>query len=189
MKRIIIFVFILLVTFSTINAVPYKLRKRETIFQPCPEEFGAPLNVKVSPDPPKSGGTASFDISGTAKKPINEGDELGILFVDLSVDPPKLAGEPFIQKFCGTSVKCPVESGASFETKAEQVKVPQVTEPFGIMVLIVPPQSTTASACALAVVGKTKSSGTPGTPGTPGSSGSPSPAALLGVGTLNSIFG
>jgi len=183
MKRNFILVFILLVTLSTVNAIPHQLLRRVTTFQPCPDGQGAPLNVIVTPDPPKAGDTAAFDVSGTANEVINNDAVLAIGFVNLSSDPPTLVGEPFTQQICSGNVKCPVQSGTSFEAKAEQVPVPKVSEPFGIIVAVGSPESKTPSNCALAVVGGSGGSpgggsgggGSGGSPGGGGSGGSGSP--------------
>jgi len=170
MKRNFILVFILLVTLSTVNAIPHQLLRRVTTFQPCPDGQGAPLNVIVTPDPPKAGDTASFDVSGNANEDINDDAIMAIGFVDLSSDQPKLVGEPFVQQIC-SGIKCPVRSGTSFEAKAEQVPVPKVTEPFGIVVGVGSPKNNAPSNCALAVVGG--SGGSPGGGSGGGGSGGP----------------
>src|SRR5438045_1354240 len=89
MNRNLIFAFILLATFSIVNAIPPQLHKRATIFEPCPD--GTPLEVtEVVPDPIVPGAKVTFSISGTLPEAIAMGSALGVLFVDVSTDTPKL---------------------------------------------------------------------------------------------------
>src|SRR4051812_42661457 len=92
MNRNFIFVFILLATLLTINAVPTQLRKRVTLFEPCPETT-VPLEVSnVVPDPIIAGARATFDISGKLPKAITTGSMLNVYFYELSTGTPILLG-------------------------------------------------------------------------------------------------
>jgi len=174
MNRIIILVFIL-VTLSTVNTIPHKLYKRDTIFQPCSE--GPFINVTVSPDPPVAGGSETFDISGTAESTINEGENLVIIFADVSNDPPEPIGEPFSQQFCSADVQCPVESGTEYKTSAE-VQVPQtLPDSYAIIVGIASMSSddnAVISGCAIGVVGESLPASSPSASPSESPSASPS---------------
>lgn len=70
MKQNYIFVFILLITLSIVNAIPHQLYKRKTIFAPCPTGSPNIIDVDVQPDPPPTTGTIIITVSGTLKTGI-----------------------------------------------------------------------------------------------------------------------
>src|ERR1051325_2692387 len=89
MNRNFIFIFILLVTLSTIKAIPLnELRKRVTTFEPCAK---TPMDVtQIEPDPLVSGAKGIFHVSGKLAKTIPAGYILAALYVDVSTNTPKL---------------------------------------------------------------------------------------------------
>ena len=76
MNRNFIFVFVLLVTLSMVNAIP--LNKRTTSFDACSVPV---LTVSINPDPPVARQDVKFDISGT----LEHVTVLGIGFGDSDV--------------------------------------------------------------------------------------------------------
>jgi hypothetical protein len=87
MNRNFIFVFILLATFSIVNAIP--LQKRETVFGKCPPIPQLPIqpdqiSVSISPDPVVPGQDDTFTVSGTLSKEITDEYKLVIGFADLT---------------------------------------------------------------------------------------------------------
>src|SRR4051794_12429098 len=119
MNRNFIFVFILLATLSIVNAIPPQLRKRVTVFEPCPAT-NTPLKVaKVVPDPIIPGAIVTFDVSGTLPKAITMGFALGVLFIDVSTDTPKLIGQIGPLPICTPEgpLECPYAAKTPFFVK------------------------------------------------------------------------
>jgi hypothetical protein len=120
MKRILIFVVILLTTFSIVNAVNIPLRKRAIAFAACPSgspQFNA---ASIDPDPPVAGktATAKFSVSLPAefvakgKFTINAAAEGG----------ESLDGFPKDEDVCTIDgITCPIPAGSTvdFETPVE----------------------------------------------------------------------
>jgi len=163
MKQSIIFVFILLVTLSVVNAIPHNLYKRQnggggdgkTKFLPCPK--GDPLTVEMSPNPAEPGKEGTYKISGELTETIPEGSILFIAFVDPSSKPAKLIGNPFIQELCDSdNVKCPVDGGTSFRTKVNYTTPNDLPDSYVIIVAVVDPDKRLLG-CAYAAVGDVKS--------------------------------
>ncbi|RHZ53201.1 hypothetical protein Glove_444g13 [Diversispora epigaea] len=132
MNRNFIFVFILLVTLSVVNAAPW-LR-----FFDCPVPHGHSKPVLISmaytPDPLVSGQSSKFDVSGTLKEDIGSDTTLEIGFIDLTdlQNPVPIAPFPaYSDTFSGVVIK----AGNPFKTTA-QLTVPKLPASYAIGALI-----------------------------------------------------
>src|SRR5256885_6119129 len=104
MNRNLSLLFVLLITLSIVNAIPFKLNKRVTTFGKCPK--GSPLDVSITPDPLVPGGTATFTVGGQLSSPAQTGSMLVIAFFDAAVQP---IGTPFQTDLCSiTGLTCPL---------------------------------------------------------------------------------
>ena len=151
MKRYIIFIFFLLITLSTVSAVPL-IHKRNnndnsTGFISCPE---APLNVTVSPDPPNAGQNSTFDISGTLNRTIPDGSQIGVLFANVT-DPLEIIGQPFTTSLCSDQVKCPVQPETEFRTSVQVQSPDNLPDEYAIVVAVL--NQTQVLGCAVDLVG------------------------------------
>jgi hypothetical protein len=152
MRQNIIFVFILLVTLSIVNAVPHRLHKRNLEFSDCPK--GDPLEVDAKPDPTKPGEKNTYEISGKLTKEIPEDSILFIGFVDPK--PERLIGDPLTVNFCDDDVKCPVDAGTSFEKKEDYTTPDDLPDSYLVIVAIVSGDKKELLGCAFAAVGDIK---------------------------------
>jgi hypothetical protein len=133
MSRIFILAFVLFATLFAVNAAPLALVKRETQFLPCPgfPPDVVPLDVKMTPDPVVPGGQETFDIKGTMKKDIVDGDFLVIAFIDANAEQP--IGEPLIVDICkSTGVKCPIKAGTEYSTTQQLTAPAKLPSPYVI---------------------------------------------------------
>ncbi|CAG8446518.1 7762_t:CDS:1 [Scutellospora calospora] len=143
MNRNFIFVFVLLVMLSIVNAIPHQLHKRTTDFRECTFPPGYPtpdlLTVTISPDPVVPGKNDNFTVNGKLTQLITSSDRLNFVF---STD----NGGPFTTQIpTGTTVNVTVD-----------VPVPSpLPSIYGIAVSIgdLSVQPLNVKACALAVVG------------------------------------
>src|SRR3954470_17696769 len=136
MNRNFIFVFILLVTFSIVNAVPSQLRKRVTTFEPCPVGTPPVLDVYVVPDPLILGEEAKFHISGTLPKAIPKGAMVSLSYFDTTVaDDPKLIDTHSLG-ICtpdGGVLDCPYAAQLEFRVIYTDGSVPILPTQYGIL--------------------------------------------------------
>src|SRR4051794_20905558 len=108
MNRNLIFVFILLATFSMVNAIPHNLLKRDpTIFGACPPIPKVPtqpiqLAVTISPNPVVPGQSDSFTASGKFPVDLTTSDSFVVGFADNTGQP---IGTPTVVPAC--TGKCP----------------------------------------------------------------------------------
>uniref|UniRef100_A0A1D1ZFP9 Dof zinc finger protein DOF3.2 n=1 Tax=Anthurium amnicola TaxID=1678845 RepID=A0A1D1ZFP9_9ARAE len=152
MNRNFIFVFILLTTFSMINAL--SIVKRTTTFSACPVGGIEGVSVSITPDPPVSEKPESFTVSGTLKNDITADKTiLGIAYGDLAKNP---LGDPFTQTFDKS-----FKSGDPFTITASSVPTPELpAEGYLIVVVVADPTGDPKNpldvyGCAFATVGKT----------------------------------
>ncbi|KAF0535227.1 hypothetical protein F8M41_009690 [Gigaspora margarita] len=117
-----IFAFILFALLLTVNAAPFKFNKRTTTFSACPNFPNAePLNVSITPDPPKSGTDEKFGVSGALTKHdiVKNKTILGIAYADLQQKP---IGDPYHSAF-NESYKAGKEFSVSADFSAPQLPV------------------------------------------------------------------
>src|SRR3954454_1683845 len=125
MERKFIFICILLVTLSVINAIPLQLHKRALVFQKCGGDTLAGLDVTVTPDPLVPGYLSMFEVSGkSVVDDIPEGSVLAIAFLDYNVKDPPGVIYIFNGKVCPV-LGCPYPAKTPFTLTAE-VLVPAV---------------------------------------------------------------
>ncbi|RIA93148.1 hypothetical protein C1645_819779 [Glomus cerebriforme] len=113
MNQNFIFVFILLITLSIVNAAPFQHDKKGIQFKKCegyPKDAEPDLlTVTVTPDPIEPGKEETFDISITLKNyNITDGTFLDIGYVD---DDTKEGLGFFSLDIC-SKTKCPIEVGS-----------------------------------------------------------------------------
>ncbi|RHZ53214.1 hypothetical protein Glove_444g22 [Diversispora epigaea] len=159
MNRNFIFVFILLVTLSVVNAAPSRLDKRDTGFIACSPPSGTPTPVLISvtytPVPLASGQPSKFDVSGTLKEDIGSITRLFIGFFDRT-DPQKpVPIKPFPSYFKTFTTEI-IEAGNPFNTTA-QFTVPTLPASYTISVLIMNPPNDIPG-CAIERIGAPPSS-------------------------------
>jgi len=156
MKQNLILVVILLATLLMVNATPHQLRKRATVFGPCPADPTATappgdLTVTLSPDPPVAGQDCVFTVGATF--PVDTPDQLII------ADAPDTSTDPANQS-TDVEVASPIDictsAGVTCPTSAlsMSVTVPisaTATGTFDLAVLIVDATNTTLG-CAVATV-------------------------------------
>ncbi|RGB31345.1 hypothetical protein C1646_764192 [Rhizophagus diaphanus] len=108
MKQNLIFVVILLVTLSMVNAIPYyQFDKRAITFEQCPVGTQFPITVSLQPDPPVLGQDCTFTVTGTIDSGINPGAALSISLVDAN----KVFNQANIIDICSSEgVTCPTTS-------------------------------------------------------------------------------
>jgi hypothetical protein len=151
MNRKFIFAFtILLTTLSIVNAVPSKLHKRVTAFEPCTK---VPLDVtKMVPDPLVSGERGEFYVSGKLAKTIPEGYILGALYFDVSTDTPKLI-DYNAATICEPdgALECPYPAGKFFDVILSG-KIPPLPQSYGILVALGDAKLKTVIGCAAGIV-------------------------------------
>ncbi|RGB36460.1 hypothetical protein C1646_741745 [Rhizophagus diaphanus] len=148
MNRNFTIIFILLVTLSMINAVPHKLRKRETNFNSCLGKDVVPLTVKINPDPPVAKKLESFTVTGTLNDDILAYNTvLMIGFADSTGAFPLTAH--YFQKFVE-----PVKAGTPFSINASKVPTPVNLPDVYTIRVIVGDLNDNMYGCALAVVGE-----------------------------------
>jgi hypothetical protein len=112
MKQSLIFVVILLVTLSMVNAIPHQLQqlhKRVTTFSACPSGSPNSLTVTLQPDPPVAGQPEIFTISGTIDTgTLDVGSSITIQALD---DGGKPIGTVYRYRLCEQpGSKCPYSS-------------------------------------------------------------------------------
>ncbi|RIB19676.1 hypothetical protein C2G38_2181231 [Gigaspora rosea] len=148
-----IFAFILFALLLTVNAAPFQLNKRAITFSACPPER-APnaeaIDVKMTgPDPPKSGDSDTFDVSGTlTKHDITSGKtSVGIAYADLTGNP---IGDPFVQQFTKD-----IKAGSPFSESGLSVTAPDnLPDSYAIAVVVADDATKEAVyGCAFALVG------------------------------------
>ncbi|CAB4428090.1 unnamed protein product [Rhizophagus irregularis] len=118
MNRKFIFVFILLTTFSIVNAIPFNKRKAE--FYQCFQKIHPTpgLDVIITPDPPVAKTPEHFTVSGTLKHDITaDKTVLNIEFLDTSKF---LSAIPLYNKNFTESVK----AGTKFSIDVDNVPTP-----------------------------------------------------------------
>jgi hypothetical protein len=143
MNRNFSIVFILLVTLSIVNAIPF--HKRATTFSKCPDPPDVnPLTVTADPDL-APGQTSKFAISGKLIPPAEQGSVLAIMFFGPDG---QLVGEPIGQDICSTNT-CPLDT---IDTTAD-VPVPKELPAKSISVVAVGIPEGALSGCAFAPVG------------------------------------
>jgi hypothetical protein len=147
MKRIMVFVFILLATLSIeiVNAV--------TIFEKYPDPFPPdvfPLTVTIKPDPPIPGAYGIFEVSGKLSKATSNAD----LAIGFSDSKGKMISKHFLADICVVNNGCPA---TSINAEIGQVPVPSILpKPYAILVFVserTAGSATEALACAVAWVG------------------------------------
>ncbi|GBC04779.1 hypothetical protein RclHR1_05870003 [Rhizophagus clarus] len=143
-----------------INAVPHQFRKRTTTFNPCPVEGVDPLTVSISPDPPVSGKTETYTVSGTLTKGDITADKtiVGIAYADTAKNP---IGDPYTKIFTQS-----FKSGTPFTITADDVTTPQLPDSYFIGVVVGDPTDDPKNpldvyGCAFAVVGSAKAASYP----------------------------
>uniref|UniRef100_A0A1D1YNV8 Putative Lon protease n=1 Tax=Anthurium amnicola TaxID=1678845 RepID=A0A1D1YNV8_9ARAE len=126
MNQKFIFAFILLATFSMVNATPHQFRKRGSLFNACSTtqatqantlSFNS-FNVTINPDPLVAGAVESFNVFGTLNSDTSSSTQLVILFTDSYQN---LLAPPYIQQ-----VNTPIKSGTQFSINAQQVPAPAI---------------------------------------------------------------
>ncbi|CAB4376394.1 unnamed protein product [Rhizophagus irregularis] len=105
MKQNLIFVVILLVTLSMVNAIP--LDKRATTFGPCPEGSLPILAVTLQPDPPVPGQNCTVTATGTIDSGINPGATLVAVALDGAHN---VISSLASVNICSSGVTCPTTS-------------------------------------------------------------------------------
>jgi len=155
MKQNLILVVILLATLLMVNATPHQLRKRDTVFGPCPADPTATappgdLTVTISPDPPVAGQDCVFTVG--AAFPVDTPDQLIIADAPDATDPANPTTDveeaPPIDICTSAGVTCPTSD------LSMSVTVPisaTATGTFDLAVLIVDATNTTLG-CAVATV-------------------------------------
>lgn len=150
MNRNFIFVLVLLVTLSTVNAIPHQLYKRTTTFDECPKAPSGTvlLNVVLSPDPVVAGQTDTFTITAKFNKDVDANAQIVAAFADPDVI------EPIFQDDICKYTKCPVPSGTELTAKVP-IPVPASlpTTNYGIGVAIANSPDEVLG-CAIAIVGQ-----------------------------------
>src|SRR5205085_20555 len=97
-----IFVFILLVTLSIVNAIPHQLHNRATTFLPC-NTGESPLDVTISPVPGRA--VNNITIRGQLSQPVTTGSTISIAFLDANN---QLLAKEFILDYCNIrNIECP----------------------------------------------------------------------------------
>jgi hypothetical protein len=153
MDKKFIFVFILLATLSIVNAIPPQLRKRVTLFEPCPK--APPITVsKVVPDPLVPGGKSKFSVSGKLVDTIPLGYEIGAFFYNLD------GAEPILIDFFATDIctpkgilDCPFPAKTPFTGVLSGTAPAALPKAYGMLVLIGDAKFNTLIGCARAFVG------------------------------------
>src|SRR4051794_30716 len=156
MKQNFIFVFVLLATLSMVNAIPTKLHKRATIFQPCPDT--PVLDVtNVVPDPLVSGIEGNFYVYGKLPHAIPKGSILAALFYDISGAEPQLidyiAGQICTPK---GAIDCPYPAKKVIDVILSG-DVPALPDSYAILVLLGDNKLNNVFGCARAFVGGSSS--------------------------------
>ena len=143
MNHNFIFVFVLLVTLSMVNAIP--LNKRATIFDACPVDPPiSPLTVSITPDPPVAGQDEKFVVSGTLKHDITA--SVTILVIGFTADGTSPLIDPYTQNFTES-----VKAGTKFSITADKVPTPsQFPSSYLITVIVGDPTKIDPYGCAFA---------------------------------------
>jgi len=171
MKRIFIFALILFSTLLRVNSVPTQLRKRVTIFEPCPKD--PPLSVtRVSPDPVISGQIGNFSVSATLASVITVDFILSIGFHDLSSGTPIQIGQPIALPICTPQgvLECPYPANTRFAVILGGRVSADLPKAYGILVTL--ENASTTIGCARSFVG-----GAQPLPATPTAASTPTPKA------------
>ena len=151
MKQTFIILVTLLVTFSLVNAIPFRLHKRATTFAPCPSGSPTVLTISFQPDPPTPSTTELFTISGTAANEFDQGATFVLELVDTSgniINPPI----PVVQDLCSAlGDTCPITVGSPF-TATGQLTMPDTLPPqYNIFIAIMDASNNTL-ACSIGTV-------------------------------------
>ena len=164
MKRIFIFALILFSTLLRVNSVPTQLRKRVTIFEPCPKD--PPLSVtRVSPDPVISGQIGNFSVSATLASVITVDFILSIGFHDLSSGTPIQIGQPIALPICTPQgvLECPYPANTPFNVILSGT-VPALSINYAILIVLGDKNSRVALGCTISNVTATPAQPTPASP-------------------------
>ncbi|CAJ0765676.1 12842_t:CDS:1, partial [Entrophospora sp. SA101] len=125
-RNLITFLFILLVTFSTINAIPHKLFKRTTEFGECYHDPETPpptlISVTILPDPVVAGESDTFTVSGTLTEDLHPNIQVIVFFGDPSTG--KIIDHITSQPVCDDQKNpCP-KANTPFSTTVDVAAVP-----------------------------------------------------------------
>ncbi|CAG8649068.1 16713_t:CDS:1 [Funneliformis mosseae] len=153
MNRKFIFAFFLLVTLTTVNAIPHKLLKRTTKFDAClpPQGSTTPpplLQVSLSPDPPAAGQKDTVTVSGKFSEDITEDTMLAVVFAQQDVG---IIGDPFITPAC-TGSGCPIKAGEQY-TQTVEIQAPaDLPNPYLLGAAVGNPDTQDVLGCAIATI-------------------------------------
>nr|CAG8496348.1 3239_t:CDS:1 [Entrophospora candida] len=153
-RNLITFLFILLVTFSTVNAIPHKLFKRTTEFGECYHDPGTPqptlISVTILPDPVVAGESDTFTVSGTLTEDLDPDVRVLVFFGDPSTG--KIIGDTTSQPVCDDQKNTCPKANNPFSTTVEVAAVPKALPTrYDIVVGVV--EKTDVYGCAAARVG------------------------------------
>ncbi|RGB25136.1 hypothetical protein C1646_803065 [Rhizophagus diaphanus] len=122
MKQNFIFVVILLVSLSMVNAIPYyQLDKKATTFGPCPEGSLPILAVTLQPDPPVPGQNCTVTATGTIDSGINPGATLVAVALDGAQN---VIGSLASVDICSSGVICPTTTLSATTTFLVDASLP-----------------------------------------------------------------
>ncbi|CAB4394653.1 unnamed protein product [Rhizophagus irregularis] len=146
MKQNLIFIVILLVTLSMVNAIPYyQFDKRATTFEQCPTGSQFPITVSIQPDPPVLGQDCTFTVTGTIDSGINPGTTLLISLVDGAN---KVLNQATIIDICTAGATCPTTSFSITRTITIDAGLPATYS----IVIAVTDENKTMLSCALGTI-------------------------------------
>jgi hypothetical protein len=156
MSRIFILAFVLFATLFAVNAAPFALEKRDTKFSLCLDSLPdvvVPLRIILTPEVVVAGGIETFDIIGTMKKDIVDGDFIIITFTDNKAEQPIL-GKVTVD-ICNPGFECPIKAGTQFFTTQQVIAPANLPSKYFINVGIVhplPPSDADTIACSFGIV-------------------------------------
>ncbi|KAF0459605.1 hypothetical protein F8M41_000721 [Gigaspora margarita] len=124
-----IFAFILF-ALLTVNAAPFQLNKRYSIFLPCPFTTSDLLGVDIKPDPPVSEKSVSFNVSGTLSYyNITKGKTF------LLIQYTNEAFGPFTDDYKQNFTKS-IKAGTPFQIFAPEVPTPKLPNAYELLVAV-----------------------------------------------------
>ncbi|RIB03382.1 hypothetical protein C2G38_2049316 [Gigaspora rosea] len=116
-----IFTFILFVLLLTVNVAPFQLNKRAITFKPC-ISLKLTVDVEIGPNPPESGKSESFNVSGSLMSPITNNTTLIITYSGINGGQ---IGDKYFQNFTHSIIP-----GTPFEISASDVPTPELPDTY-----------------------------------------------------------